>query len=269
LTEDGPASILLNPIFKYCIKVQGRNKGDRMGKITITKDGPYVVSGNLPLCRETIIRGDKGFSEKYEKGKKFPAKESYSLCRCGMSSKGPYCDGAHLNPIFGGTKFDGTETASRKPYLEQADRIDGPAIMLTDQGDLCFGAGFCHGEKGDVWHNTRDSDNKDSKEIAVKQACNCTSGRLVAWDKKTGAAIAIEPEFAQSISLIEEPAKGASGPIWVKGKILLISSDGKAYEVRNRVTLCRCGSSNNKPFCDGSHVTEGFREADNQANRKR
>jgi CDGSH-type Zn-finger protein len=34
----------------------------------------------------------------------------------------------------------------------------------------------------------------------------------------------------------------------------VISADGKAYEVRNRVTLCRCGSSNNKPFCDGSHA---------------
>ena len=30
--------------------------------------------------------------------------------------------------------------------------------------------------------------------------------------------------------------------------------DGKNYEVRNRVTLCRCGRSNNKPFCDGSHA---------------
>ncbi|MHB8164175.1 MAG: CDGSH iron-sulfur domain-containing protein [Methanoregula sp.] len=31
-------------------------------------------------------------------------------------------------------------------------------------------------------------------------------------------------------------------------------ADGKPYTVRNRVTLCRCGKSGNKPFCDGSHV---------------
>jgi CDGSH-type Zn-finger protein len=34
--------------------------------------------------------------------------------------------------------------------------------------------------------------------------------------------------------------------------------DGEAYEVRNRVTLCRCGGSSNKPFCDGIHKELGF-----------
>jgi CDGSH-type Zn-finger protein len=40
--------------------------------------------------------------------------------------------------------------------------------------------------------------------------------------------------------------------------IAVTSADGRDYEVRNRVTLCRCGSSRNKPFCDGSHVTIRF-----------
>ena len=37
--------------------------------------------------------------------------------------------------------------------------------------------------------------------------------------------------------------------------------DGRAYEVRNRVALCRCGAAGNKPFCDGSHVESGFHDA--------
>jgi CDGSH-type Zn-finger protein len=37
-------------------------------------------------------------------------------------------------------------------------------------------------------------------------------------------------------------------------------ADGVPLETRNRVTLCRCGQSANKPLCDGTHRTVGFRE---------
>jgi len=63
-----------------------------------------------------------------------------------------------------------------------------------------------------------------------------------------------------SIGLIEDPAEGVSGPLWLRGGIPLIAADGFAYEVRNRMTLCRCGASKNKPFCDGTHITVGFRD---------
>ena len=60
--------------------------------------------------------------------------------------------------------------------------------------------------------------------------------------------------------VIEDPAERVSGPLWVRGGIPVIAADGFAYEVRNRVTLCRCGASANKPFCDGSHFKVGFRD---------
>jgi CDGSH-type Zn-finger protein len=40
----------------------------------------------------------------------------------------------------------------------------------------------------------------------------------------------------------------------------VVSGDGAAYETRNRVTLCRCGQSSNKPFCDGTHASVGFKD---------
>ena len=43
------------------------------------------------------------------------------------------------------------------------------------------------------------------------------------------------------------------GPIYVSGGIRVESFDGRGYEIRNRQTLCRCGGSKNKPFCDCSH----------------
>ena len=48
------------------------------------------------------------------------------------------------------------------------------------------------------------------------------------------------------------------GPIWVRGGVQVVAADGEPYEVRNRQTLCRCGRSQNKPFCDGSHKEFGF-----------
>jgi CDGSH-type Zn-finger protein len=48
----------------------------------------------------------------------------------------------------------------------------------------------------------------------------------------------------------------------VKGGVAVESADGEAYEARNRVTLCRCGRSNNKPFCDGTHVDVRFNDGD-------
>jgi len=80
----------------------------------------------------------------------------------------------------------------------------------------------------------------------------------VAINKETGEPI--EPKFEPSISLVEDPIANASGPLWVKGGVSIESSQGEAYETRNRVTLCRCGKSHNKPYCDGSHITVKFND---------
>ena len=110
-------------------------------------------------------------------------------------------------------------------------------------------ARFCDRDDG-TWTLTKKSDDQKARNIAIEEVGNCPSGRLVIWDKKTREAI--EPKFKKSIGLIEEPGD-ASGAIWVRGGIPIESADGGQYEIRNRVTLCRCGKSNNKPLCDGTH----------------
>ncbi len=70
---------------------------------------------------------------------------------------------------------------------------------------------------------------------------------------------ALEVPFEPSVVLIEDPQKDSSGPIWVRGGVTIVSADGFEYEPRNRVTLCRCGQSSNKPFCDGTHAHIGFK----------
>lgn len=222
-------------------------------KVTITKDGPYIVTGNIPLAIEVSICRE-GDPIEWKGGKEFPRKDSYALCRCGESANKPFCDGTHTK-----IKFDGKETANREPYLIKAKLISGPEIELTDLEELCSEARFCHQATG-TWNNVRRSDNSKSKEIAIKSACNCPSGRLVVWDKKTKKEI--EPEFDPSISIVEDPEEGVSGGLWLKGGIELQSSDGSMYESRNRMCLCRCGKSNKKPFCDGTHIEAKFKDGD-------
>src|SRR4029077_10475285 len=91
--------------------------------VVISQNGPYVVTGNVPLAKQTIITDADGDSQTWEEGDKCPPQESYALCRCGPSKEKPFCDGTHVK-----IGFDGTETASRKPYLEQAKVFDGPSL---------------------------------------------------------------------------------------------------------------------------------------------
>jgi CDGSH-type Zn-finger protein len=56
---------------------------------------------------------------------------------------------------------------------------------------------------------------------------------------------------------------GKNGPLRVFGTFVLKDSDGKPFEIpqradKNWVSLCRCGASKNKPFCDGTHKTISF-----------
>lgn len=216
----------------------------KKAKIKVAKNGPYQVSGKLPLKTEIIHTDSEGFSDKWQEGKHYDVSESYALCRCGKSKTRPYCSGEHLK-----NEFDGKETADDEDYLKNPDVYKGEELILEDVYDLCVSARFCD-RAGQIW-NIIEKPGAEAKKLATREACNCPGGRLTVYDKETGHAI--EPDFEKSISLVEDPAAGVSGPIWVKGGVPVESAEGKEYQIRNRVTLCRCGKSKNKPFCDASH----------------
>ena len=214
-------------------------------RIKIVKDGPYIVSGEIPLYQQIIITDEAGHTRELQDEKQFPAKKTYTLCRCGESKNKPYCDGTH-NDI----DFDGTETATRKPYIEKAEIFEGPDLKLTDAHELCDHSRFCL-RSGGIRKLIQGSNDPEARQTAIEEAMICPSGRLVLWDKNTGKPF--ERDYEQSIVLVRDKQKKCEGPLWVRGKIPIISSDGIEYEQRNRVTLCRCGKSENKPYCDGSH----------------
>lgn len=53
----------------------------------------------------------------------------------------------------------------------------------------------------------------------------------------------------------------ADGPYVMSGPVVIRAASGRVAFVGHRVALCRCGGSQNKPFCDGTHKTIGFRSA--------
>ncbi len=218
--------------------------------VFVSQDGPYVVTGHIPLAEQIISTDADGGSETWKEGKTYPTQEKYALCRCGHSKKKPFCDGTHAK-----IGFDGTETASREPYVNQARVFDGPRLQLTDVESLCAFGRFCD-PNGKVWNQVARSDEPEMQATFIRQVGNCPAGRLVAWDKVSGKSV--EPDLPVSIGLVEDPEEECSGPIWLRGGIKMVSADGFEYETRNRVTLCRRGQSGNKPFCDGTHASIKF-----------
>jgi CDGSH-type Zn-finger protein len=220
--------------------------------VTISKNGPYLVEGSVPLAKQTIGADAEGEGETWVEGPAFPAQQKYSLCRCGHSKSKPFCDGSHAK-----VGFNGAETASRAPYREQAGVLDGPVLRLSDAEKLCAFGRFCD-PHGSVWKQVERTDDESVRARFLGQVANCPSGRLVAWSKTKGEAL--EPALPVSIGIVEDPAQQCSGPLWLRGGIPVVSHDGHRYEVRNRVTLCRCGQSKNKPFCDGTHAAVKFED---------
>ncbi|AIZ56108.1 iron-binding zinc finger CDGSH type [Candidatus Methanoplasma termitum] len=210
--------------------------GDGM-KIKITTNGPLMVIGGVPLKGEVIKRDSMGRSEKWEEVKSYYRNGTYPLCRCGKSTDKPFCTGDHIG-------WDGTETAKRNTFEERAKAYpESDGIVLLQDPALCDGSGFCHG----IHNINQTAKNKKTLETAKQQVHDCASGSIVM--KVDGQVW--EPKFEKSISVTGTPGK--KGPFWVKGGVPLESADGYTYEVRNRMTLCGCGKSKNKPFCDGAH----------------
>ncbi len=222
--------------------------------IKIVQNGPFLVYGGIPLVKLIISTDGSVYPYEWLEKQVYPQLEEYALCRCGQSENKPFCDGNHEK-----SDFKGIETASRESYLIGASEINGPDLILTDNRDLCNHAGFCD-RSGGISNLVLHSNDSQSKKTAIQIAGNCNSGRLVVWDKETKKPI--EPDFEPSIAVTEEPDKEVSGPLWVRGAIPIESADGDTYELRNRVTLCRCGKSYNKPFCDGTHIMTGFNDGD-------
>lgn len=214
-------------------------------KITVRPNGPYIVRGDIPLVRKTPIESEHGEPLAWKKEGDLEAGETYRLCRCGQSKTKPFCDSTH-NLV----EFDGTEAADTGPISERSKTFRSPKVDIQDDHSICVHAGFCGNRITNIWEMRGKATDTQVRAQIIAMIEHCPSGTLT-YTLEPGGEI-IEPDLPKEIAAIP------NGPLWVSGGIPVERNDGKPLEIRNRVTLCRCGASAIKPLCDGSHKGIGF-----------
>ena len=217
-------------------------------KITVRADGPYFLQGAIPLVRKSQVMSEHGEPLSWKEEGPINAQETYRLCRCGQSKLKPFCDGSHED-----VEFDGAESADTGPISDRSKTFRSPKIFIQEDHAICMHSGFCRDRISDIWSMRRDSNDPEVLAKIIDKLDNCPSGAL-AYALEAGGEI-IEPELPKEVVVIPD------GPLWVTGGVPVERSDGQPLEVRNRVTLCRCGASSIKPLCDGTHKEIGFSAA--------
>jgi CDGSH-type Zn-finger protein/uncharacterized Fe-S cluster protein YjdI len=142
-----------------------------------------------------------------------------------------------------------TVTPPTPTVVEGVEHIEGKKLSLVYEGKRCIHARFCVTGAPNVFlANVKGPwihPDAMSVESLVEIAHACPSG-AIRYERKDGAS----NEKAPPVNLI---AVREAGPYAVRGDMLL---DGEPANYR--ATLCRCGASKNKPYCDGSHHAIGF-----------
>jgi CDGSH-type Zn-finger protein len=213
-------------------------------KIEVIANGPYEVTGGPPLHPKRILRSEQDEALTWRAGPVQPQDETYYLCRCGHSRDKPFCDGSHAFELF-----DGDETASVDRFDDRREEHAGTGITVLKDGELCQHAQFCMNAATNWFELIAETADTSRRAQLIAMIERCPSGALVFEidDER------IEPSLPAEIAPVED------GPLFVSGGIPIERADGEPIETRNRVVLCRCGGSQNKPLCDGSHIDNGFR----------
>ena len=218
-------------------------------RIVVRKNGPYMVYGRVQLVQKTQVVSEYGEPLTWQKDGELGVEDTYLLCRCGQSSNKPFCDATHAK-----LHFDGTETALTGSSAErQIVHEQGTRITVKRDFYLCVESGFCGNRVTNIEAMVVHTADPQVRAQIMAMVGHCPSGSYTyALHAESGD---IEPDLPQQIAATTEitDAGPIMGPLWVTGNIPIARADGQPLETRNRVTLCRCGQSSNKPLCDGTH----------------
>lgn len=208
---------------------------DSIPSISPKPDGPLLVS-NLQ-----VLKNKKGLIE---------VKSTIALCRCGHSNNKPYCDGSHAKVGFSSDKLEGRVEDRRDTY-------SGKNITVHDNRGVCAHAGYCTDRLASVFRMKKepwvDPDAAGVDDIiATVEAC--PSGALSYLIEGTHQ----EADKGPATIYITP-----NGPYVVTGEIQIADTALPEFSSKSSRTLCRCGGSKNKPFCDGAHWYNNFEDGDN------
>jgi len=219
-------------------------------QITIRKNGSYRVVGEIPLVRKSQVVSEYGEPLTWHKEFTYETDpEAYYLCRCGNTQNPPFCDSSHRR-----VGFDGTETIPTKSTFERRIEFpDGSRITVRKDPTLCMESGFCGFLNLPIHEMMPGTTNTQTRSLVIAMVERCPSGSLTYSIPPIENDI--EPDLPVQVADTTEITDEGPimGPLWVTGNVVIEQSTGHIIETRNRVTLCNCGRSENKPLCDGSH----------------
>ena len=141
-----------------------------------------------------------------------------------------------------------------------AKMAESTNIVVKRDTYLCMDAGFCANRVTCVEKMVPQTHDTQVRSHVMAMIERCPSGSYV-YALREGEAD-VEPDLPRQVAVTTETTWAGSidGPLWVTGKIPVQRADGQPFEVRNRVTLCRCGLSSKKPLCDSTHRGIGVTE---------
>ena len=122
-------------------------------------------------------------------------------------------------------------------------------------------SGYCEFNDAGLSRLVTATEDTKMRSLVIAMIERCPSGALTYRIEADGPEI--EPDLPQQIAVTTEITSHGPivGPLWVTGNVPIERSDGQPFETRNRVTLCNCGHSCNKPLCDGTHRDKAQQEA--------
>src|SRR5215472_3712724 len=211
--------------------------------LQVAVDGPYLVT-NVPALIDPL-----GIETR-------PAPQ-LALCRCGESAIKPHCDGSCVTAGFSGAK-------DPKRVPDQLDTYLGQQVTIFDNRGICQHSGLCTDRLATVFRTNAEpfvAPSGGRMDEIIRAVRDCPSGALsyaiggseqreqVDWGNARQPGIEVTRD----------------GPYRITGGIRLAGPDGTAADraegaSREHYALCRCGRSQNKPYCSGMHWYVNFRD---------
>lgn len=213
----------------------------QVARIVVIHNGPYRLEGSIDLVDHL--------------GVAMPAPAPVRLCRCGQSQTKPFCDDSHSKHGF-------VDARDPRRVPDRLDTYQGQQATIFDNRGTCAHSGFCTDRLRSVFHLGDEpfvSPSGARLDDLLNAIRKCPSGALGIGIGAAREAGLSDTARAPQIEVSKD------GPYRVTGGIELLDESGQAID-RNtgaspeHYSLCRCGSSLNKPFCSGMHWNVEFHD---------
>ena len=211
-------------------------------------NGPYLVT-NVDTLHTWL-------------GERLPTRPQMALCRCGGAAGKPFCDGTCAR-----IDFTGRKDPARVP--DRRDTHIGTAVTVLDNRGLCAHSGFCTDRLAAAFRVGQDPfvvPNAARMDDVVRAVRACPSGALSYALGGVEARDQVDQPRPPAIEVSKD------GPYRITGGLPLADGQGadeprNAGASREHYSLCRCGHSQNKPFCSGMHWYVDFHDPEMPADR--